>query len=174
MKKLIAKKIVLNQAKASSKLERKVRAIGAGSRVGIVFNAEEEATRKLMYQFKEKLQPLGVDCTFLGFFDAKDFPAGLSFKPGFDYFNRKDLQWHGLPTKEKVKGFTDIQVDFFIFASLEGSLCLLQLAAASKAFRIGPFMEGYENCFDFMIDVQKQADLGSYLSICEHYLKQLK
>lgn len=151
-----------------------MRVLGPGSRVGVVFEAEEESTRKLMYQFKEKLQQTGANCTFLGFFDEKEFPAGLSFKPGFDYFNRKDLQWHGLPTKEKVKGFSDIQLDFLIFASLEGSLCLLQFAASSKAFRIGPFMESYANCFDFMIDMQKKSDLGSYLSICEHYIKQLK
>lgn len=174
LKKLIAKRIIKATAANSAARERKLVPLKAGTRIGFVFEADDESQRKLMYQVKERFQNLGADCTFLGFINEKEFPAGLTFKPGFDYFLRKDLQWHKLPNREKLNQFTEIPMDYLVYASIEENRTLLQFAAKSKAFRIGPHFKDYTDCFDFMVDLGKAEDLKKYLDICEHYIKQFK
>ncbi len=176
LKSFIANRIIHNKAKASSKRPRKVRSLEKGVKLGVLFYADTEKKREMMRQFREELKSANVEITLLGFVPEKDFPSNLVFKPGFDYFHKKELKWwNGLLNDTKVKQFQEIPLDYLVVATEKPQLPLLHLAAGSKAgFRIGPHFTDYSDCFDFMVSQGDYNDLKSYLKTVEHYLKQFR
>jgi len=146
------------------------------AKVIVLFDASELEIRKIVDDFKKKLQEKGAKTLLLGFINAKEFPADVVFKQGVDYFNNRDInKFSGLPKSELSATLSKHQADFFIAAFTEKNYPLLSIAAETAAnFRIGPFLPKFEDCFDFMIDIKDSSNLTKYLEVVYHYIKALK
>lgn len=174
LKKFFAKRAIRQQSKSNAKRARKLSALGQGIRIGILFEAEDSNTRQLMEKFRAELVEQGALVSVLGYFPAKEFPEKLVFKPGFDYFNKKETDWKNLAQTSILQKFNSLNLDILIGAFTEENLLFLHFAAQSNAgFRIGPYLEAYTDCFDFMIDTQSNTDLNNLVKLSSHYLKQL-
>jgi hypothetical protein len=174
LKKYIAHKIVQQQARSSSKLRKEFSVPTGNPHIGIVFDGSSPENRKQMEIFREKLQRLGADVKALGFINEKKFPQGLLFKPGFDFFTKKDLLWNGLAKSTLLDNFNRTATDYFIGAFTRPEPLFMQFAAKSNAtFRIGPYFEEGINCFDFMLELKEKKELAYFCELCEHYIKQL-
>lgn len=174
MKKFFAKRAIRAKAKASAKLERKVTPLRKGVRIGILFEAEDIANRKLLEKFREELVEEGAVVNVLGYFPSKEFPEKLVFKPGFDYFKKKDIDWKGLAPENILQKVNHLNLDILIGAFTKENLMFLHFSAQSNAgFRIGPYLKNYTSCFDFMIDLEGNNELNNLVKLTTHYLKQL-
>ncbi len=175
LRKFFAKRAIRLQAQKAAKRERRVKALGKGVKIGLLFDGDDPGTRKLLENMREWLVKEGAEVTALGFIDEKEFPPDLVFKPGFDYFNRKDLDWRRLAKPEIVQKLNGLDLDYLIGVFTDESLHLLHLAAASRAkFRIGAYRADFSDSFDMMIDLKGSGDLPNLVTLSEHYLKQLK
>jgi len=174
LKKFFAKRAIRQQIKSNSKRERVVSSISKGTRIGILFEAEETSSRQLMEKFREELVEQGALVSVLGHFPSKEFPEKLVFKPGFDYFKKKDTDWKDLAQESILHKFNNLNLDILIGAFTSENLLFLHFAAQSNAgFRIGPYLPNYTDCFDFMIDTQSNTELPNLVKLSTHYLKQL-
>lgn len=174
MKKFFAKRAIRQQNKANAKRVRKFSSLHQGIRVGIVFEAEDAETRISMEKLREELIQHGAQVSVLGYFDTKEFPERLVFKPGFDYFKKKDTDWKGLAHENILQKMNQLNLDILIGAFTNENLLFLHLAAQSNAgFRIGPYLENYTGCFDFMIDLAEKKELSNLVKLTMFYLKQL-
>lgn len=174
MKKFFAKRAIRAKAKAGAKQQRKVSPLRKGVRIGILFEADDSARRKLMENFREELVAEGALVSVLGYFPTKEFPEKLVFKPGFDYFKKKDTTWNGLAQDSILQKMNQLDLDILIGAFSEENLMFLHFSAQSNAgFRIGPYLKNYTSCFDFMIDLNGNKELSNLVKLSSHYLKQL-
>lgn len=175
LKKFFAKRAIRQAAKASSKRERKIRAVGNGIKVGVLFKAGDPTQRQLMEKFREQLVAEGALVSVQGYFTEKEFPEKLVFKPGFDYFKKQDLDWKGLAKSPIAQKLNASGLDILIVVSSEEDFTLLHLAAQSQAgYRIGAYLENYTSCFDFMLDLGSNKTNDNLVRLCMHYLKQIK
>ncbi|MDX5320389.1 MAG: hypothetical protein LPK45_04810 [Bacteroidota bacterium] len=175
MKKYFAKRAIRHAAKTNSKRERTIRALGAGIKIGIVFQAEDPAQRSLMEKMREELVKEGALVSLTGYFTTKEFPEKLVFKPGFDYLKKQDLDWKGLPNDSVIQKLNASNLDILISLSAEEDFALLSLAARSKAgYRIGAYFPAYTSCFDFMLDLGDKKTNDNLVKLCLHYLKHIK
>ena len=127
-----------------------------------------------MERFREDLVKQGALVSVLGYFPSKEFPEKLVFKPGFDYFKKKDTTWNELAQESILQKFNNLNLDILISAYTSENLLFLHFSTQSNAgFRIGPYLPAYIDCFDFMIDVQSNNELDNMVKLCAHYLKQL-
>ena len=173
LKKFLARRAILQNARQSEKRDRKIRPL-KGARVGLLFMAETAKERQEMEQFRESLMREGAEVSALGFIPTKVFPPDLVFKPGFDYFNKKETRWIKLAQNHVLQKFGGLDLDYLIGMFTDENLLLLQFPAQNKkAFRVGPYLKDYASCFDFMIDTQGNSEIKNLMKLTEHYLKQL-
>lgn len=175
MKTFLARRQISQLLKKNSKLVRQFKTPDKGLKVGVVFDASEEKNIRKTEKFRENLLQLGLEVKCLGFIPEKEFPQGLIFKPGFDFFNKKELMWNGLAQMHIIHNFDGTGLDYLIVANERDELILLQFAAGSKAaFRIGAYTEGQTGLFDFMVDAGKDRSLDNIYRMIEHYLIKLR
>lgn len=173
LKKFLARRTILQNARHSEKRDRKIRPL-KGARIGILFMAGTPSERQQMEKFRDSLVREGAEVRALGYIPTKVFPSDLVFKPGFDYFNKKETSWIGLAHNHVLQKFNGPELDCIIGAFTDENLLLLQFGAQNKkAFRVGPYLQKYASCFDFMIDTQGNTEIKNLLTLTEHYLKQL-
>lgn len=175
LKKKIARYILQKEALQSRKQQREAVAYSKAVKIGIVFNATEAADRKLVEQLREQLNREGKEVAVYGFVDAKEFPQELVFKPGTDFFNRKNIRWTGIPQQATADVITSLPLDYFIGLFSGNEIPLLYLAARTKAkYRIGLYNEQNTQFFDFMIDLKNDPPLKKLIETTLHYLKNLR
>lgn len=174
MKRLILKRFIRQSAR-NNKKERVLCSPKPGVKIGILFDANETGHREAVEKLREQLISMGAEVSALGYFALKEFPEKLIFKPGFDYYNKKETDWKGGASHAIVEKLNGSKLNILIACTLVENLPMLQLMAQSNAgFRLGPYLEKYTDCFDFMIETKANQDMnqltGSYL----RYLKQIK
>ncbi|HCQ28679.1 MAG TPA: hypothetical protein DIU39_00220 [Flavobacteriales bacterium] len=172
------RKIALNLTdKNARKVSRTIRVhnMQTAKNIGIAYNAtvrsDEDKVVKLIRFFKEERK----NVTALGFINSKKPEDMPEQKLNHRYFNKKSLNWLGLPKKsdETLKSFVNQSFDILINLDLEGeNLPLLWIFALSKAqFKVSaahPLLEKYA---DFMLDVSSKNDISYFNIQLKHYLK---
>ena len=144
--------------------------------IGIVFNAKDERTFKLIREFSDKLRGGGLRTVkSLGFVPKEEVAAFLKSSQDFDFFTRDDFNWHYRPQGRKVAGFIGESFDILIDLRLSKFTPLLFIVALSRAhFKVGRYRTDFKEFYDLMIDVDDNADLEYFISQIEHYLSMLK
>lgn len=128
--------------------------------VGILYNAGEESQKQMVKRLMDFFKEQKKECLSLGFFNTKEFPAGVHDTYGHEYFTKKFLNWAGLPTHHNVTNFIRQDFDFLINLDVSQPLHFLSLLAQSKAgCRVGPYSKPHSHYYDLMIDA-KGADLA--------------
>lgn len=144
--------------------------------IGIIFNAKDERTFKLIREFSDQLRGGGLrQVKSLGFVPKAEVASFLQSSQDFDFFTREDFNWYYKPQGRKVVGFMSEPFDILIDLRLSKFISLLFLVGLSRAqFKVGPFGKGYEDFYDLMIDVHGKEDLSYFIEQIQHYLKMLE
>ena len=144
--------------------------------IGIIFNAKDERTFKLIREFSDHLRGGGLRTVkSLGFVPKAEVASFLQSSQDFDFFTRDDFNWYYKPRGRKVVGFMSESFDILIDLRLNKFMSLLFLVGLSRAhFKVGRFGKGHEEFYDLMIDVEGNADLSYFIEQIQHYLKMLE
>ncbi len=136
--------------------------------IGLLFDATDVNQNSVITDFAAQLKALGKKVVMLAYFDSPK-PA-LHFD--FQYFNRKNLNWHLQPETQEVKTFLERRFDILINVFSGEVLPLEYIAMLSQAcFRIGIYQPGKTQLNDLMVDVKGHTDLSHQLEQIRHYLK---
>ncbi|MCB9190542.1 MAG: hypothetical protein H6602_02635 [Flavobacteriales bacterium] len=157
--------------------KRDVQGMGLDSArsIGILFNAKDERSFKIIREFADKLRGGGLrKVKALGFVPKQEVAAFLQSSQDFDFFTRDDFNWYYKPQGRKVAGFVSEQFDILIDLRLSKFTSLLFIVALSRAqFKVGRFRSDFKEFYDLMIDVDESSDLTYFISQIEHYLSML-
>lgn len=157
---------------------REVQSMGLDSArsIGIIFNAKDERTFKLIREFSDQLRGGGLrQVKSLGFVPKAEVASFLQSSQDFDFFTREDFNWYYKPQGRKVVGFMSETFDILIDLRLNKFISLLFIMGLSRAhFKVGRFGKGYEEFYDLMIDVDGNEDLSYFIQQIQVYLKMLE
>lgn len=157
--------------------DRQVQSMGLDKArsIGIIFNAKDERTFKLIREFATKLRGGGLrSVKALGFVPKTEVASFLQSSQDFDFFTREDFNWYYRPKGRKVAGFISEEFDILIDLRITRFIPLLFVVGLSRAkFKVGRFGKGFEEFYDLMLDVDKGADLAFLIQQIEHYLGML-
>ncbi len=132
--------------------------------IAIIFDATLLENRKLIEAFAQKLKHAGKRVTLFAFLNNKN-KSSLPFR----FFNKKDVDWQGMPKGFEVERFLTDSYDLLYALYIGENLPLETIGALTKArFKIGAY-NGHNLLYDLMIDTQK-IDLQYLIRQTEYFL----
>ena len=132
--------------------------------IALIFDATLLENRKVIEAFAQKLKQAGKRVTLFAFLNHKN-KISLPFR----FFNKKDVDWRGMPKGFEVERFLTDSYDLLYAFYIGENLPLEAVGALTKArFKIGAF-NGHALLYDVMIDTQK-IDLQYLISQTEYFL----
>lgn len=144
-------------------------------KAAIVYDTNDLDVVKELDRFKSQLLLRGLKVNTLGFINKKQFPENLNISSGNDYFNRKNLNWLGLPTHSTIQSIFQERIDYLILASLQWNPILFSFATAqTPSFRIGPYLEDKTPFLDLMIELKTNDEVSDYFNSIIHYITLIK
>ena len=146
------------------------------SKVGILYLADDEKMHNVVRKFVKHLkEEEGIrKIMALSYFSGKIVPAYLQAKLSFDFFTKKELNWHQRPSGTVVNNFVDEDYDILIDLSPSDSLPLRFALVLSKArFKVGKMSDENQAYYDFLIDTGENQTPEHFIEQVNHYLKIL-
>lgn len=138
--------------------------------IGIIYDALEIDSQKVVRQYKNRLLKHGKSVETLAYYDDKN-PHD---EETMVYFNRKNLSWTFNPKGSTVENFINTNFDILIDLHLKPSLPLEYVSALSKAnLRVGQFHGDNEHCYDLMIDTSTDDNLQNLVGQIDFFLKTI-
>lgn len=172
IKEKIGSIVLKNKTKSNRK--RGVYNFETAKKVGLILNANNQATYETAREFMKYIQKFGANAASIGFVDSQEVLNFYSRQIGMDYFSKKNLNWYGKPKNPKVLDFIQMDFDILIDLSLKDYFPIQYIVAASNAkFKIGRFKKD-KSYYDLMIDISENNSLDFYIEQIKHYLSILK
>jgi hypothetical protein len=160
----------LSQKLKNSKVDRKAVSFDKAKRIGILFDATNPDNEVIVSAYKHNLQNSGKQVDMLAYVDDKLEHNTTLFK----YFNRKNLNWSLQPTSSIVEQFIETPFDILLNLHIDTVPPLEYVSALSKAhLRVGQFRDDKEYCYDLMIDIPEEDNLGNFISQLDALLKAI-
>jgi hypothetical protein len=132
--------------------------------IAIIFDATLLENRKWIDAFAQKLKNKGKRVTLFAFLNAKN-TTSLPFR----FFNKKDVDWRGMPKGFEVERFLSESYDLLYAFYIGENLPLETIGALTKArFKVGTY-NGHSLLYDLMIDTQN-IDLQYLISQTDYFL----
>lgn len=144
---------------------RKTMAIADAKTVGILFDATDWSEVRIIEKFVETLLIQGKAVRLFGFYNKKKLPPDYFSLLTDDIITRSDLNWIGIPKKDKYASMANEPFDLLLTLCTWHCMPLLMVSAASKAkFRIGRYFSDSMHCFDFMLNIESDTSLDNFLT----------
>lgn len=170
-----AAEYLLRKEHASVKRRVKASSLETAETVALLFDATNAEDFEVIKKFIKKLKESKKKVKALGYYDAKEIPVMMPSKLEYDFFTRKQLNWHLKPNDVVVDNFIKEPFELLINLSMDHRMPLLYVLALSHAsFKVGASHPRYLNYYDFMIDLPEQTSLSEYLSLLEKYLTMIQ
>lgn len=162
--------------KEAESLYRKKQAINfvEAKSVGILFDATNPEDFELVKKYIKFLKDHKKRVRSFGFYNAKEVPAMQYSKLEYDFFTKKQVNWHSKPTDPLIANFVEEEFDVLINFTVHQCLPLVYIAALSKAkFKIGKHFPKYEMYYDLLLDVADGKSLKYFMRNVDVYLNMI-
>jgi hypothetical protein len=141
--------------------------------VGVVFKTDTQGDFEIVKKFLHFLTEQNNKVVALCFVDYKKVPDYYFLRKGFNFFSRNDLNFFFLPQTQFIEDFIQKPFDMLIDLSIDNNFPLYYISSLSAAkFKIGKLQQGH-NCFDVMIDTNKDNTVQSLIEQIKHYVPVL-
>jgi hypothetical protein len=154
--------------------ERKAYNLSDAKKIGVLYDASEEAIYKKVSDFVSYLQNQKKLVKALGYLNQKMTPHYCMPKLAYDFYSVKDLNWYYKPNNNFVKDFIEEEFDIVIDLNLNENLSSKYISGVSKAkFKVGIYDERNSDYYDMMIKVEDKNNLNEFIKQILHYLNIL-
>lgn len=142
--------------------------------IGILFDATVSEDFELVKKYIKFLKDHKKRVRSFGFYNAKEIPTMQYSKLEYDFFTRKQVNWHFKPTDPLIKNFVEEEFDILINFTVHQCLPLVYIAALSKAkFKIGKHFSNYEMYYDLLLNVEEGKSLKYFMRNVDVYLNMI-
>ncbi|MBS1686837.1 MAG: hypothetical protein JSS76_19015 [Bacteroidetes bacterium] len=150
---------------------RRITNMADAKTVGIIYDSTMPGYDTIIAKYADSLRAKGKTVEVLAYLDDKKIES----KPGINIFNKKAVNWYGIPIDDRVAAFCNKNFDLLLCAITDESKPLEYMAYISKAkYRVGPFAESKTRLFDFMVQLDGRRDLGYLLQQATYFLDNIK
>ncbi len=138
--------------------------------IGIVFDATEQLNQDAVTNYANALKNNGKKVKLLAFIDSdKEYNSFI-----FNYFNKKNINWLGIPKGQEVEKFLFNEYDILMNLNSGKEIPLQFVTAESKAgLRVGPVTE-HSELYDLMIDTKDNQNLSNFIGQVDYLLKTIE
>ncbi len=140
--------------------------------VGVLYDATERSNYDLVRMFIHNLKGEGKRVVSIGFINSKKEATFIKPQLDYYYFNKKEINWLGIPTNSDAKRFIHTNFDLLIDLNIDEFFPLEYICSLSRSkFKVGK-MEGYHSSVcDMQIDISKNYNTNFLITQLKHYLK---
>lgn len=139
-------------------------------KVGVLYNAADPADVALVSKYIQSLQQKGKVVQGLAY--IPDPKKALDVTA--DHFTNKHVSWLFVPNSMDVQSFIKERFDLLVNLYTKPSLPLEYIAALSEAkYKVGRYIEDKTYCFDLMVYLDEQKNLGSMIKEVDHLLTEI-
>ena len=157
--------------KSANRPARQITNLQDAKTVGIIYDSTPPDNDVIITKFSEMLKGKEKTVEVMAYLNDKK----IDHKADINIFNKKAVNWYGVPTDDRVTAFTNKNFDLLICAITEESKPLEYIAYTSRAkYRVGPFAEDKTQLFDLMIQLDSKRDLNYLLQQMTHFLDNIK
>lgn len=165
---------VLKKDIAATQRKRLLSNLASASNIGLLINATNPDDIETVKKYVNRLRQLKKNVKVLGFINLKELPQLNYLKPDYEFFYKKDLNWHLKPVALSTQEFINQEFDILIDLNIINALPLKYVAALSKAkFKVGKYDEKYKELYDLMIDNASNPSLEYLIKQIDIYLNML-
>lgn len=155
----------------SAKHDRQFIPVKKAGRLAVLYRADDENSEKLLSKLNTFCKENHLTLVSFGYFNDKQINTHAIPHSNADFFCNKHLDKLKLPHKSEFLRFTSEKFDYLLNLYPEECLPLSGISALSEAkFRIGPYWEDYDFCFDLMLKTNND-DLMHFTDEVLIYLK---
>ncbi|MFT7588145.1 MAG: hypothetical protein ACI959_000351 [Limisphaerales bacterium] len=157
------------------KVIRKTVPLDQAKHIGILFNADRPENIVLINRFAEQLKEGNRKIDLLGFINRKSTESGETAVSNFKWFDKKGVNWYGVPTAKEGLDFINTKFDILINGWLEPTRPLEYISTFSQAsWRISPHFEGKDELAEFQISLKEgKQDLNHYFDQVDHFVRTI-
>jgi hypothetical protein len=178
---MVLKKVKLKVAefflkRLADEKKRKPRAIGLNeaNNIGIIFDASEKENVEIIKRFVASLKEEKKKVQVLGYYNLKELPNELNSKLDYDYFSKKDINWHYKPSNPVIFNFTNEPYDILLNLTTTSILPIQYVFVMSKAsFKVGRAIAKHIPFYDLSIEANDESSLTQLTTIFTKYLKMI-
>ena len=161
---------VLTQ-RGANRPQRSITNLNDAKTIGIIYDSTDPDNDVIITKFSEMLRNKGKSVDVMAYLNDKK----IDHKADINIFNRKAVNWYGVPIDERVDAYCNKNFDLLICAMTTDSKPLEYIAYLSKAkYRVGRFAENKTRLYDLMIQVDGNHDLNYLLQQMTHFLESIK
>ena len=139
--------------------------------IGILFNADDVQDILQVKSFIKYLVSKNIEVHVLGFVNSNNMDSIHLSSLHFNYFNKNDLNFIGIPYTIIPKSFHNRYYDILINFSVSDSFPIKYLAVKSDAaYKVGPYNNKSNSYYDLMIKL-KLDSIEYFIQNVVHYLE---
>lgn len=139
--------------------------------IAILFEATNAEDFELVKRYVGYLREMRKKVKVLGYFSRKEIPKLTYSKLEYDFFDKKQLNWHMKPSGAVVNNFIEEEYDILIDLNIHEHLPLKYIAALSRSrFKVGKTQESSTEVYDLSIDHAQDKSLKYFLRQVDTYL----
>lgn len=162
---------VIKQRGGFEKQNRKLTNFESATSFGIIYNSTPPDNDIIITKTAEFLRGKGKKVTILGYLDDKE----ITHKGDIQIFNKKEINWYGVPLSDAVDSFCNQPFDVLIYPHPTSVLPLDYVAYCSKALcRVGVYSEKENMPFELMVKESETQSLTKVFHSIISLLNQIK
>ena len=143
-------------------------------RIAILSESQTIDTSQYIIDFISSIRKDSKEITTLEYLNNSIKLSVKSWKQTQFYLHKKNLNFLNLPKKEPLKEFLEKEFDIIINLCITDNVYLHYMTAISNAkLKIGAYNPEFESCYDFMININNETDINSFVSSVDTYLKMI-
>lgn len=143
-------------------------------RIAILSESQTIDTSQYIIDFISDIRKDAKEITTLEYLNNSIKLSVKSWKQTQFYLHKNNLNFLNLPKKEPLKEFLEKEYDIIINLCITNNIYLHYISAITNSkLKIGPYNQEFESCYDFMIRVNAETDINSFVSSVDTYLKMI-
>lgn len=160
----------LRRVLENQKRWRKTSTVQSAQKLGLLFDAGNEAYCKEILELSRILEKRGKKTELFGFFSVKQAPEDTKFA----HFTLKNCSWWTrVPSSDKSSAFTRENFDLLLCFNPNDLDPLHYVAASSNALMKMGYATNLPNDFDILLDTSKQKGPKHFIEQLEIYLDKI-
>jgi hypothetical protein len=143
-------------------------------RIAVLSESQTIDTSQYIIDFISDLKKDTKEITTLEYLNNSIKLSVKSWKQTQFYLHKQNLNFLNLPKKEPLREYLEKEFDIVINLCITNNIYLHYISTITNAkLKIGPYYPEFESCYDFMIDINENTDINTFVNSVDTYLKMI-
>ena len=167
--------LILSRRLKKTGRDRRVINLDEAESIVIIYDVVNEKRFAEVRTLQQQLNTNKRKVMVIGYIDSKTIPNYCVEANAGYFFNRRSVNWFGLPKADYLNQFVMKSFDILVDLTTEGHFITKYLTGLSiSKFKSGKYSEAKKLYLDLMIECDPDASFADFIRQTLHYLKIIK